>query len=267
MTLPPPRGLAPDGTIAREGSLGRVPDAFTPLVQALGTRLTRVQGPRLHSAYLYGSIPRGTAIPGVSDLDALAVLHETPTEADRAAVRTLHTELDTDFAQVDGGDILIDSVASLTSETERYDGGFFLACLCTPLLGPDLARDLPRYRPTSLLARQTNGDLERVLPRWHQRLADARTPEQRRHLCRATARHLVRAGFTLIMPAWGGWTSDLDESARLFAAYHPGRAEQMRTAARLARHPSPESADLHLLIDDLAPWLARAYTAAHGTKA
>jgi hypothetical protein len=27
---------------------------------------------RLHSAYLYGSIPRGTAIPGISDLDRRA---------------------------------------------------------------------------------------------------------------------------------------------------------------------------------------------------
>ena len=29
----------------------------------------------LHSAYLYGSIPRGTAVPGVSDLDVLLALH------------------------------------------------------------------------------------------------------------------------------------------------------------------------------------------------
>lgn len=266
MTPPPPRGLTPEGTIAREGDLSRIDAAFTPLVRALRARLPEVLGRRLHSAYLYGSLPRGTAVPGVSDLDALAVLHNEPTEADRATTRALENELDTRFAQVDGAGILLDSVASLTGETERHDGGFFLACLCTPLLGPDLAEHLPRYRPTGLLARQTNGDLEQTLTRWHQRLATAHTPDQRRRLCRAIARRLVRTGFTLIMPTWNGWTSDLHESARLFAAHHPERADHMHTAAHLAQHPSPDPAELHLLLHELGPWLAHTYTATHGTK-
>ena len=68
------------------------------------------------------------------------------------------------------------------------------------------------------------------------------------------------------MPTWKGWTSDLDESAHLFATHHPERAEQMHTAAHLAHHPSHEPADLNLLLHDLAPWLAHTYTAAHDTK-
>jgi predicted nucleotidyltransferase len=39
---------------------------------------------RLHSAYLYGSIPRGTAIPGTSDLDLLVALNHEPAPADRS---------------------------------------------------------------------------------------------------------------------------------------------------------------------------------------
>ncbi len=266
MTPPPPHGLATDGTIQREGDLSRIDPDFAPMVQILRTQLPHLLGEHLHSVYLYGSIPRGTATPGISDLDALAVLHNTPTDTDRTTVRALETELDRRFCQINGAGILLHSILSLTSPAERHDGGFFLACLCTPLLGPDLAQHLPRYRPTSLLARQTNGDLEQLLPRWHHRLALAHTPEQRRHLCRTIARRLVRTGFTLIMPTWKGWTSDLDESAHLFATHHPERAEQMYTAAHLAHHPSHEPADLNLLLHDLAPWLAHTYTATHGTK-
>ena len=42
----------------------------------------------LHSAYLYGSIPRGAAVPGVSDLDLLLALRQEPTEADRVDAKT-----------------------------------------------------------------------------------------------------------------------------------------------------------------------------------
>jgi predicted nucleotidyltransferase len=64
------------GFIAREGALERVPPAFEPVVGALKSAIAAAFGPgRLHGAYLYGSIPRGMAVPGVSDLDVLVVLN------------------------------------------------------------------------------------------------------------------------------------------------------------------------------------------------
>ena len=80
------------------------------------------------------------------------------------------------------------------------------------------------------------------------------------------ARRVVRTGFTLIMPRWGGWTSDLDESAELFARYYPQYGDRMRTAAVVGRAPSADPAVLGALIDDLGPWLAAEYTAVHGEK-
>jgi predicted nucleotidyltransferase len=261
------RGLNPDGTIAREGALARVPAAFAPVVDSARARIMATFGPaRLHSAYLYGSIPRGTATPGVSDLDVLLALHGEPTAADRAGAMAIETALDSAFPQINGVGIGLASAGSLVSDLERYDGGFFVACLCTPLLGEDLAKRLPRYRPTGLLARETNGHLALLLPRWRTRASQAVTDADRRTLSRGVARRLVRAGFTLVMPRWGGWTSDLDASAALFGRYYPGRAEQMRTAAVTGRVPSADPAVLAMLIGDLGPWLEAEYTAVHGTR-
>ncbi|MFD0025364.1 nucleotidyltransferase domain-containing protein [Streptomyces sp. NPDC058382] len=265
------RGLDQDGTIAREGSLERVPAPFAAVVDAARTRIAEVFGPdRLDSAYVYGSVPRGTAVPGVSDLDLLLALRDRPTDRDRADADGIETALDTAFDVVDGVGILLDGAATLLSELERHDGGFFVACLCTPLLGDDLAAQLPRYRPTSLLARETNGDLCLLLPRWHERAAGATTDAERLTMSRGVARRIVRTGFTLVMPQWGGWTSDLTESAELFARYRPDlpeRAGQMRLAARTGRAPTTDPAVLSMLVDDLAPWLAAEHIAVHGEKA
>ncbi|WP_030542868.1 nucleotidyltransferase [Streptomyces albus] len=262
------RGLDRDGTIAREGALARVPPAFVPVVDAARAHIAETFGStRLHSAYLYGSVPRGTAIPGVSDLDLQLALRDEPTEADRADAQAIEAALDRAFPQIDGVGILLAGTRLLLSDIERHDAGFFIACLCTPLLGPDLAERLPRYRPTALLARETNGDLARVLPRWRAAAAEATTDADRRTLGRVVGRRTVRTGFTLVMPRWGGWTSDLDRSAELFGRYYPRRARQMRAAASLGRAPSPDPAVLGMLIDDLGPWLAAEYTAVHGEKA
>jgi hypothetical protein len=266
------RGLDEDGTIAREGSLDRVTPAFAPVVAATRSRVLASFGDpvaadgRLHSAYLYGSVPRGTAVAGRSDLDLLLALHAVPGAADRAAADALGRSLDTEFPQIDGVGVLLFDTATLLSELERHDLGFFVACLCTPLLGEDLAERLPRYRPTALLARETNGDLARLLPGWRASLTSATTDAELLRLSRHVGRHLTRTGFTLVMPHWGGWTSDLAESAELFGRRYPARAAQMRTAARIGRTPTADVPTLRLLLDDLGPWLAGEYTRVHGEK-
>lgn len=261
-------GLDAQGFIAREGSLARVPHAFRPVVAAARDRLPRAFGPRLHSAYLYGSIPRGTARVGRSDLDLLVALREEPTDADREAARTLGEAVDKEFPQVDGVGTLLFGRARLLSELERYDLGWFVACLCTPLLGEDLAERLPRYRPDSLLARETNGDLALFLPRWRERISGAEdSDEARRPLVRFMSRHLVRTAFTLVMPRWNGWTSDLREMAEAFAAYYPRRAAQLRAAAVRGYDPCGYPDVLRSYVDDLGPWLAEEYARVHGVKA
>ncbi|MBV7696043.1 nucleotidyltransferase domain-containing protein [Streptomyces sp. TRM70350] len=265
---PPPKGLDSEGCLAREGSLARVQAPFRPVVAAARDRLPDVFGARLHSAYLYGSIPRGTARVGRSDLDLLVALREEPGDADRAAARALGEALDREFPEIDGVGTLLYGRARLLSELETYDLGWFVACLCTPLLGADLAEQLPRYRPDSLLARETNGDLALLLPRWRERIAGVEdTDVARRPLVRFMSRHLVRTGFTLVMPRWGGWTSDLVEMAGIFGAYYPQRAEQVRAAAALGYEPTGERAVLKAYVDDFGPWLAEEYARVHGVKA
>ncbi|MEU1517989.1 nucleotidyltransferase domain-containing protein [Streptomyces sp. NPDC005811] len=264
----PLRGLDAQGCLVREGSLARVPDAFRHVVAAARDGILELFGARLHSAYLYGSIPRGTARVGRSDLDLLAVLHDEPAGADRAGARALLEALDREFPQIDGGGVLLSSRRRVLSDLERYDLGFFVACLCTPLLGEDLAEELPRYRPDSLLARETNGELALLLPRWRARIAGtAGTEEALRPLVRYMSRHLVRTAFTLVMPRWNGWTSDLHEMAEAFAGYYPERAGQVRRAAALGYEPTGDAAVLTSFVDDLGPWLADEYARVHGIKA
>ncbi|WP_329457159.1 nucleotidyltransferase domain-containing protein [Streptomyces sp. NBC_01497] len=273
------KGLDSDGFIAREGSLGRVGAPFAPLVDDARQRVADTYGPRLHSVYLYGSVPRGTARPGRSDLDLLIALHPEgpipghdstvpaePSDADRAAAHALGAALDASYDVIDGAGILLYTAGRLLSGRERFDLGWFVACLCTPLDGEDLAARLPRYRPDSLLARETNGSLELRLPRWRRQNAAAGDPAERARLSRAYARHLVRTAFTLVMPRWGGWTSDLERSAEIFARYYPQRGDQLRAAAAVARVPVTDPAVLQEYADDLGPWLAAEYTRLHGRK-
>ena len=115
-------------------------------------------------------------------------------------------------------------------------------------------------------ARETNGDLDELIPRWRAQLGEAETVASRYALSRRVARRLVRTGFTLVMPRWGGWTSDLGESAAIFGQYYPARRDQMQVAAAVARTPTTDSSVLSMLINELGPWLASEYVTVHGRK-
>jgi hypothetical protein len=107
-------GLDVDGFIEREGSLPKVADVFAPVVTAARAQISEAFGrARLHSAYLYGSIPRGTAIPGRSDLDLLLALRDAPSPADRAAADAIEGTLGDSFEQISGAGVLLYSTRQL----------------------------------------------------------------------------------------------------------------------------------------------------------
>jgi predicted nucleotidyltransferase len=99
-------GLDAEGYIAREGSLSRVRPEFTAVVDRARTLIADTFDiTRMHSAYLYGSIPRGTATPGTSDLDLLIALHGEPSDRDRLDADRLAADIDAAFDQINGAGI------------------------------------------------------------------------------------------------------------------------------------------------------------------
>ncbi len=261
------RGLDAHGHIRRECRLELIPPSFTDAVRQLETRAAAAYGDRLHSLYLYGSVPRGTASPGRSDLDALVVLAGMPHDSDYALARELEASLDSNHTSLHGVGLLVFSRARLMHPSELYDMGFFLACLCSPpVYGVDLAMALPSYEPCRELARATNGNIALSLNAVRRQLAAASGPERRQRLCRSLARKLVRTAFTLVMPRWGGWTSDLGTIGRIVAAYYPHQAAAMTTAIQLANTPSAEQSVMADLLDGFGEWLVGEYDQMIGRK-
>jgi hypothetical protein len=69
--------LDPDGYIIPEADLGKVQREYLGVPEAAGEMLLEGFGPRLLSGYAYGSVVRGNAVPGRSDLDLVAVVEQT----------------------------------------------------------------------------------------------------------------------------------------------------------------------------------------------
>lgn len=264
------RGLDAEGFVRREGDPSRVQPDFAPLVERYVVRAREVLGPALDSVYLYGSIPRGTARPGVSDLDGQLLLTREPTPEDLAAVEGLEAELAAAHPQVSVVEILVDARSALTDPGDRHDGGFHVRVLCTPFWGPDAGVEVAPHRPDLALATGVQGDWRAALDRLVAQVAaaggevaagDAQPGAQAggwaepARVCRGVGRRLARIAFSWVLPRWGGWTSDPRVQLRVVGELEPGWATPMADAVRLGWDGETDLELARALLDRWAPLL------------
>lgn len=262
-SLPIDRGLDSGGFIRREGAVGLVQPPFAEVVERYVESVREAFGPGLHSIYLYGSLPRGTARIGSSDLDGQVLLCRQPTSLDRQTVAALEAELGDQHPEVSVVEILLDSVDELTHPAERFDGGFHLRVLCTPLWGPDAGAQVTPHRPDLDLARGVQTGWRAAIGRWqkdaaatatrHTSAGPAAITDNTAKVSRGTGRRLARVAFSWVMPRWGGWSSDPTVMAAVVQHFEPGWAEAMATSVQLG-WGGPEAADLDAARDLLTGW-------------
>ena len=253
------RGLDRQGYILPEVSLAWVRSPYPPVIAALREQCRTVFLSDLHSLYLTGSVVKGTARPGQSDLDALAVLQVAPAPAHEELARRVADAVAERYPFVTEVSLLLAGREDILSEEERYDMGFFVKSLCVCVAGKDLGEHLPQYRPSIALAGGTNGNIRLLLDDRRRRLVSTTDPAEVAAICRGIMRKIVRTGFTLVMPRYQGWTSDLTRSATIFASYYPSQSEAMQEALTLAQVPSTEKTRVLTLIDTFGAWLAGEY--------
>src|SRR5215213_5248033 len=253
------RGLDRHGFILPEVSLDRVRPPYPPVIAALREQCRAVFRSDLHSLYLTGSVVKGTARPGQSDLDALVVLRVAPAPAHEASARQVAAAVAGNFPFITEASLLLSSRDAILCAEERNDMGFFVKILCACVAGEDLGEHLPPYRRSVALARGTNGNIRALLDNRRRRLVSASDPADVAAICRGIMRKIVRTGFTLVMPRYHGWTSDLERSAAIFASYYPLQSAVMQEALILAQVPATEKTMALALIDTFGAWLANEY--------
>lgn len=227
------KGLDEQGFIRREGDLTRVQPEFACIVTEFRNAAGEAfSGRGLDSLYLYGSIPRGTARRGHSDFDAQILLGRDPSEDDRAAVSELETALAAAHREVSAVGILLHSRTQMIDPSRRFDEGFHIRVLCTPLLGPDAGAEVTPHWPDWELARHVQGDWRAAFAQFRTRVQDSDITDEAA-LCRAVGRRLARVAFTWVMPCWQGWTSNPRQMSQVVSQYEPSWASSMRSAVRL----------------------------------
>jgi uncharacterized protein len=246
--------LDPEGYIRPEADLAHVQPAYQGLPDAAAGLLAEEFGPRLHSAYLYGSVVRGNAVPGRSDVDLIAVLLAAPTGEDRARADCVERALVERFPVLFSAGVGLTHLQEVCSPARRYSLQVFLRELAVCIWGEDLRPGLPRTKPSAAVAAGFHDDIHAVFARARESLGTSTDPEVIRRTCRMAARRMVQVAFAVVMAREGVWATVLEEQAVAVGAAFPQWAEAVRRAAEQARRPVADAGVVWELLDSFGRW-------------
>ena len=250
------RRLDLDGYIVPEADLANVQPEYRGVPEAAADLLGRELGSRLHSGYLYGSVVRGNAVPGRSDLDLLAVLWTPAQAADRLAAGRVERGLVARFPVLTTAGVALTHLDEATSRRQRYGFQVFLRDLSVCVCGEDLRPGLPRT--SAAVAAAFHEDTPAVLARAREALRLRADPEDVRRACRVATKRMVQAGFAVAMARDGVWATVLEEQTAAVAAAFPQWAAAARRAAEQGRRPVADPDTVTELLDTFGRWVEEA---------
>jgi len=231
----------------------------------------RLLGEDLHSVYLSGSVPRGLATTGASDLDAIAVLHPGAdpalSTAEAEARLTARHQVTTHVSMEIWPHHWLDAGSRAEAVAEFWIFPFILNVHAACLEGPDLGREFGPYHLRPEIARddlmQTSSDIVEA----RAELLRAEAPAEVVYWCRRIMKNLIRSGFGLVMMDVGAYTRDLDLCVAAFSKFHPDRALEMEHTHALARCPAPHADGVVEWLDAFGSWMterAEEWLVSHG---
>ena len=238
------------GYLINESTTSNISPYFQPSIDLVKRVLVETDvNDVTHSLYLRGSVPRGLAIPDISDVDMFAL-----TNCDDIASQALEDQVRQKLFQSQTKiDFRVYTLNEALNMPDWYIR-FVVKVLSTCVLGIDLGSSIRSFKPNSqILAGYAL--LEDSLVTCELKLAEPYVNTQ--HLCSWIAKQIVRAGLAISIDREGRFTPDLYLCYTVFKKWYPNRSEDMLEALDLAINPTSNKMVVKNLIGGLGHWLAR----------
>jgi predicted nucleotidyltransferase len=249
-----PLGIDADGYILTVSNVDVQPQ-FKELLADVCKTLSQSE-PLLDGIYLYGSVARGDAVQGVSDLDLTLVLQSPPASQDLQMLESKRRTLESRHTEVIKIDFDIGSRSEVLAADNRLTWGYWLKHHCRCLWGNDLTKRFERFKPSCDIAIAVNGDFESVLTRYADLIDQANTPTQSLRLQREASRKLIRSTQVLRSEQDLTWPQTLEEHVELFVQHYPRMRMQMSFFLSQARNPDLKPKEFTTRLYDFLTWMA-----------
>ncbi|WP_251125735.1 nucleotidyltransferase domain-containing protein [Exiguobacterium sp. s183] len=229
-TLKCPTRLGTDeaGYVINQTSIKHIQPEFKAVLFKSIELVKEAFGERLHSIYLYGSIGRGTAVAGESDLDLTVLVHE---DVDATELIKQTELLLTEHPEIIKIDYDIGRIDVALDPSNRFEWGFWLRHLCTCVDGEDISRRFPLMKPDARVSMALNQDLVSSIETTKAKLLHGEMSHIEK---RSIVKRVIRGWYLTINVKDESFATTVEACLLILKLYFPGdqRVEQGETLLR-----------------------------------
>lgn len=224
------RGLDKDGFIENLYSPKNIAPEFQEVVTAVIDSLLSDLPNQIDGIYLYGSVPRGTAVVGRSDLDVSIVINTPIGKKEKRVFQRLSDWTPKAYSQVSKLDIDPGFLSEVLQSQEKFHWQFWLKHCCCCIWGNDLSIGFPRYKPSREIAQALNGDLSTFLDQ----MSPAFKTMTDADVAKLIGKKLVRAAYYFVAEKDGSWYTNLNQCTAVAKRYYPEQSDDIELAHQYA---------------------------------
>lgn len=240
-----------NGYIVKTASIDKIQPEWRPAVDAAVEAYKHNLGDILHSVYVRGSVAKGEAIEGVSDIDTMALVTVSRDRVDTDWEKKFRSDFAEHFPFVNGVEILIKPV-------DRLGGGdkILITTQTVCLYGEDIAPQLPPLKPGRDMVMHAF-TIEQEINQTIAFLQSADNPERITQKCTWIMKRMVRTGCELVMERSRKYTRDLYPCYELFTQYYPKQSDGMYRVLELAIYPTTDNQEIVGVLESFGGWIAQ----------
>ncbi|MFD3449929.1 hypothetical protein ACFDTO_35725 [Microbacteriaceae bacterium 4G12] len=243
------------GYISNDSAFHKIDLEYLEILQEVIKNYLQHLGNDIHSIYIRGSIPRGLAIKGVSDLDTIAVTYRNPKELDLSWVKQAEHEMNRSFSCVTGIELSFYHVEDILEISNFSIIAFMLKTHSVCVYGKDLIQMLPKYKADKALANEHLFHLKSQIERAKADLINNEDAEDIKDCCSWIMKIIIRAGLALVIIDENLYTRDLYPAYQLFSKHFPQEEPRMRKALEYAIEPTTKPDLILDFINDFGSWI------------
>lgn len=243
-----------DGFLPGPAAGQQINEPWASAVAMLTGHYLREWGPDLLSVYVRGSVARGLAIPGVSDIDSFGVLAAEATGTDPRRLREWSDAVDTEvrqaFPHVAGVEVDLVPFGVMLDRQNYYSFVMKTEAVCVH--GENLAGLVQPFR-------LSEANFQTRFLREHLSVFIEEFPEEpaadKPGFVAWIAKRFLRLGMELVMEKEQRHTRDLYLCYESFARHYPAEAGAMQRSLELAVNPVAND-DVEAFLQQFGSWLA-----------
>lgn len=163
---------------------------------------------KIHSVYMCGSIPKGTAIPFKSDAD-FTIVCKNAGDIDYEKLDAIKNRLLEKYPFLTKIDTIVCPVDDVVSRPNEW--GFWIKVICICVYGEDIGEKVPPIVISPAFILELNTDTPEEVERIRHSLSNADDRSLKTRYVKGYSKRLLRALYSLILEDTGVWQDDMLE--------------------------------------------------------